>query len=88
MFLSKRPNARKMMPRNWLLQRIVGLLLFLWQRDFFNKVGDAHGGYLGVDQETTGGKNLQWARILIKINGRKVSGRLQVVVRQLCFTVQ
>ena len=34
----------------------------------------------GVDEETAGGRNLQWARVLIKTNGRNVPGKLQVVL--------
>ena len=56
--------------------RIVGLPLCLWHKDFFKRVDDACGGYVGVDEETVRGKNLQWARVLIKTNGRKVLGRL------------
>lgn len=60
--------------------KIMGLLLWLWHRDFFKLVGDACRGYLGVDEETVGGKNQQWARVLLWTNGRKVLGKLQVVV--------
>ena len=60
--------------------RIVGLPLCLWHRDFFRQVGDACGGYLGVDEETMGNRNLQWARVLIKTNGRNMPGKLQVVL--------
>ncbi|KAL6322405.1 hypothetical protein AAG906_007959 [Vitis piasezkii] len=42
--------------------RIVGLPLCLWHRDFFRQVGDVCGGHLWVDEETMGGRNLQWAR--------------------------
>ena len=31
---------------------------------------------MGVDEETARGINLQWARVLIKTDGRKVLGRL------------
>ena len=34
----------------------------------------------GVDEETAGGRTLQWARVLIKTNGRNVPGKLQVVL--------
>ena len=51
--------------------RIVGLPLCLWHKDFFKRVDDACGGYVGVDEETVRGKNLQWARVLIKTNGKK-----------------
>ena len=43
--------------------RLVGLPLCLWHRDFFKQVGDACEGFLGVDEESVGGKNLQGARI-------------------------
>ena len=65
----------------------MGLLLCLWHTDFFRQVGDACGGYLGVDKETMGNRNLQWARVLIKTNGKKVLGELQVVVGDLFFLV-
>ena len=42
---------------------------------------------MGVDEETTRGRNLQWARVLVKTNGKKVPGRLQVVVGDLYFSM-
>lgn len=39
--------------------RLVGLPLFLCDRVSFKQVGDACGGFLGVDEETAGWKNLQ-----------------------------
>lgn len=48
--------------------------------------GDACEGFLGVVEKTVEGKNLQ-ARVLIKTNGNKVPGNLQIVVGQLCFTI-
>ena len=48
---------------------------------FFKQVGDN----FKVDEETVGVKNLQWARVLIKMKRRKVPGKLQVVVGQLPF---
>ena len=67
--------------------RIMGLPLCLWHREFFKQVGDACGGYLGVDEKTMRGENLQWARVLVQMNGREAPGKLQVVVGDFCFTV-
>ncbi|RVW98539.1 hypothetical protein CK203_026780 [Vitis vinifera] len=53
---------------------------------FAEEVEYACGGFLGV-HETPRGKNLQWARVLIKTNRRKVLGSLQVAVGQSCPAV-
>lgn len=41
-----------------------------------------------VDKGTTFCQNLQWARVLIKIDGIKVLRSLQVVMGQLCCAIQ
>ena len=42
---------------------------------------------MGVDKETARGRNLQWARVLIKTNGNKVPGSFKLVIEELCFLV-
>ena len=56
--------------------RIIGLPLFLWDRDFFKQVGAACGGFLWVDEEIAEGKDFEWARILVKTKGRRVPKNL------------
>ncbi|RVW96968.1 hypothetical protein CK203_032366 [Vitis vinifera] len=43
--------------------RIVGLPISLWNRDILSKVGEACGGFLGMDVKTERMEELQWARI-------------------------
>ena len=40
---------------------------------------------MGVDKETARGRNLQWARVLIKTNGDKVPGSFKACDRRTMF---
>ena len=76
--LSKRAQTSS----HWV--RIVGLLLCLWHKDFFKQVGDVCGGGQGdcEGQKFTMGTSFnqnKWKK--------KVSGRLQVVLGELCYSV-
>ncbi|RVW28746.1 hypothetical protein CK203_089262 [Vitis vinifera] len=51
--------------------RIVGLPVSLWERDILRRIGDACGGFLVVDSQTKKLEDLQWARILVKLNDEK-----------------
>ena len=35
----------------------------------FKKIGDSCGGFIAVDESTGALKELQWARILVKVEG-------------------
>ncbi|RVX19238.1 hypothetical protein CK203_008598 [Vitis vinifera] len=58
--------------------RVVGLPLHLWSREVFKSIGECCGGFVAVDEETTFFSQLQWARILVNVTGKKWSGLLQV----------
>ncbi|RVW20288.1 hypothetical protein CK203_106462 [Vitis vinifera] len=53
--------------------------------DFFKRVDDACGSFVVVDVDTTKRHHLQWARILVSYNGRRVPRILHVVVAFLVF---
>ena len=68
--------------------RLLGLPLHLWSKDLFKLVGDSCGGFVAVDEVTAKNLNSQGAGILVRSNGRKAPGSLQVVVGSVCFAVQ
>ncbi|KAL6350101.1 hypothetical protein AAG906_004039 [Vitis piasezkii] len=51
--------------------RVVGLPLHLWSRKMFKKFGDGCKGFISEDEDTTCMTELQWARILVKLDGRR-----------------
>lgn len=46
----------------------------------FKYLGDYCGGYVVVDEDTARCQNLQWARVLMRSNGKKLLGSFQAVV--------
>ncbi|RVW29528.1 hypothetical protein CK203_077462 [Vitis vinifera] len=68
--------------------RLIRLPLHLWGKDFFTRVGDARGGFVAVDMDTTERRHLQWARILVISNRRRVPGILHVVVESSVFVLE
>lgn len=54
----------------------------------FKRLGDACGCFMAIDEDTAERRNLQWARILVRIRGWKFPSSLQVVVGSLCFVIQ
>ncbi|RVX21574.1 hypothetical protein CK203_002339 [Vitis vinifera] len=68
--------------------RAVGLPLNFWNREVFRKLGDSCGGLVAVDEDTTNFSQLQWARILVKSDGKDLPGALNLVVGSLCFAIQ
>ena len=67
--------------------RLLGLPLFLWDNAFFKQFGDACGSFITVDKDTAGCRNLNWARILVRIVGENTPSSLQVVVQERCFSI-
>ena len=47
--------------------RIVGLPIFLWDRDILSKIGEGCGGFLDIDVKTERMEELQWARIRVRV---------------------
>ena len=68
--------------------RLLGLPLHLWSMKLFQLLGDRCGGFGAVDEDTAQNRNKQWARVLVKSDGRKLLGSLRVVVGSICFAVQ
>ena len=68
--------------------RAVGLPLNFKNQEVFNKLGDSCGGLVVVDGDTTNFTQLQWARLLVKTDGKNLPRSLHVVVGSLCFTIQ
>ena len=64
----------------------MGLPLYFWHREFFKQVAMLMEAIWGLTRRLRG-KNLQWALVLVRANGREVSGKLQVVIEDLCFIV-
>ena len=50
--------------------RVVGLPLHMWSREVFKKISDGCGCFIAVDEDTTFFTELQWAGILVKLDGR------------------
>ncbi|RVW89830.1 hypothetical protein CK203_034489 [Vitis vinifera] len=46
-----------------------GITTASWNREVFKKIGDSCGGFIAVDESTGALKELQWARILVKVEG-------------------
>ena len=51
--------------------RVVDLPLHLWTREILKKVRDSCGGFLAMDKETDLKTELQWTRILVKMEDIK-----------------
>ena len=54
--------------------RILGLPISLWVPSVLRRVGDACGGFLDIDPQTESMEELQWARILVKSDGKNLPG--------------
>ena len=58
--------------------RIVGLSVSLWGRDILRRVEEECGGFLAVDTQTEKMEELQWARILVKVNGEEFPNAVEI----------
>ena len=68
--------------------RVMGLPLHLWSREVFKKIRDCCGGFVAVDGSTDAFKELQWARLLVKLKRIEWPSPLQVVIDTTCFAIQ
>ena len=68
--------------------RMMGLPLHLWSWEVFEKIGDCCGGFVAVDESTAAFNELQWARLLVKLEGIEWPSSLQVVIGTTCFAFQ
>ena len=65
--------------------RIVGLPISLWERDILRRIGDACGGFLDIDSQTEMLEDLQWARILVKLNKERPPNVVEVWTEEFCY---
>ena len=68
--------------------RVVGLPVHLWSRKIMEKIGDACGGFLTVDEDTDKLGELGWARILAKLKKSKPPNTVEVSVGGTRFQMQ
>ena len=50
--------------------RVVGLPLHLWTPEILRKIGDACGGFVAEDKATEMKREMKWARMLMKSEGK------------------
>ncbi|KAL6350788.1 hypothetical protein AAG906_031374 [Vitis piasezkii] len=67
--------------------RIVGLPISLWNRDILSKVGEACGGFLGLDAKTERMEELQWARIRVRKIEEKTPNMVEIWVGDMCYSL-
>ena len=67
--------------------RIVGLPISLWNRDILSKVGEACGGFLGMDVKTERMEELQWARIRVRRIEEKNPNMVEIWVGKMCYSL-
>ncbi|KAL6324765.1 hypothetical protein AAG906_018292 [Vitis piasezkii] len=67
--------------------RIVGLPVSLWDRDILKRVGEECGGFLAVDTQTEKLEELQWARLLVKVNGDVFPSAVEIWVDERCYVL-
>ena len=68
--------------------RVVGLPVHLWSRKILEKIGDACGGFLPVDEDTDMLAELCWARVLVKLGKFEPSNTIEVMVGGTRFWIQ
>ena len=61
-------RSRGVVRETWI--RVVGLPLHLWTPEILRKIGDACGGFVTEDKRTEMKKEMKWARMLIKSEGK------------------
>ena len=66
--------------RNEAWVRILGILILLCVPTNLRRVGEACGGFLGFDSQTERMEELEWARVLVKMNGNELSSSLEIGV--------
>ena len=68
--------------------RVVGLPVHLWSRTVMEKIGDACGGFLAVDEETDELGELGWARILVRLKKHEPPNTVEVAYGGTRFRMQ
>ena len=68
--------------------RVVGLPMHLWSRKIMEKIEDACGGFLAVNEDTDKLGELGWARILVKLKKSEPPNTVEVSVGGTRFWMQ
>ena len=71
--------------RNEAWVRILGLPISLWVPSILRRVGEECGGFLAIDPQTERMEELQWARILVKLNGEDLPSSLEIGVEETTY---
>ena len=66
--------------------KIIGLPISLWDPIILRRVGEEYGGFLAIDPQTEKLEELQWARILVKMNGEDLPSALEIKVEEVCYS--
>ena len=67
--------------------RIVGLPICLWDRAILRKIGEKCGGFFAIDSQTEKLEELQWVRILVKLNGEEIPSVVEIGVEGVCYSL-
>ena len=67
--------------------RIVGLPVSLWDQAILRRVGEECGGFLAVDTQMEKLEELQWVRILVKLNGEELPNVVEIWVEEVCYSL-
>ena len=68
--------------------RVVGLPLHLWKPEILRQIGDACGGFVTLDKNTEERKEVKWARILIKVEGKSRPSVVNILEGPRSFELQ
>lgn len=66
--------------------RVLAIPLHLWRREAFKKIRDCCRGFIEVDEVTASLNQLQWARTLVKLDGKALPSTLHLAVGSSCFS--
>ena len=67
--------------------RIYGLPVSLWNPTVLRRVGDECGGFVAIDPQTAKLEELQWARILVKMDGEAKPSTLEIGIEEEAYTL-
>ena len=67
--------------------RIVGLPVSLWDQTILRRIWEECGGFLAVDSQTEKLEELQWAQILVKMNGDELPNVVEIWIEDFCYAL-
>ena len=73
--------------RNEAWVKIVGLPISLWDPTILRRVGEKCGGFIASDPRTEKLEELQWARILVKMNGESLPSVLEIGIEKDVYSL-